>query len=170
MIPKSGNRFSGKIMLQYNPLAAVSFLSLRLRGFQRHARFILGAAKRQRRPDAAHVGRGGEFGEESLKCREVGGDALQNEIDLARQHPALAHQGPFADGFVEGGEISLRLAREVHHDEYGDLVAEAFFVEQRPIAADDARVLKGAHSPQAWRRGDTDAAGKLYVGDAPVAL
>ena len=38
------------------------------------------------------VGGGGELGEEPLKRREIRRHALQDEIDLARQHPALAHQ------------------------------------------------------------------------------
>ncbi|MEY9222041.1 hypothetical protein ABH974_002464 [Bradyrhizobium ottawaense] len=40
--------------------------------------------------------------DEILEGRHVGGDAFEDEIDLARQHPALPHQGLGADELLEG--------------------------------------------------------------------
>ena len=62
---------------------------------------------------------------------EVRRDAFQDEVDLARQHPALAHQRLRAHESLERREVGLGLARQVHHGEDRDLVAEQLLVEQR---------------------------------------
>ena len=76
-------------------------------------------------------GRGGQLGDEGLKRRQRRRDAFQDEVDLARQHPAFAHDRLRAHEFLERREIGLRLARQVHHREDRDLEAEQLLVEQR---------------------------------------
>src|SRR5690606_22587980 len=58
----------------------------------RHRGLVLGAANCQRRANAVDVGRGGEFPDnEGLQRVEIRRDTLQEEVDLAGQHVALAH-------------------------------------------------------------------------------
>ena len=64
------------------------------------------------------------------KVFRSGRHALEDEIDLAREHPALPHQRLVADEILERLEVGLRLARQVDHGEYRDLEAEQLFVEQ----------------------------------------
>ena len=65
------------------------------------------------------------------KVLQVRRHAFEDEIDLARQHPAFAHQRLRAHELLEGREVGLGLARQVHHGEDRDLVAELLLVEQR---------------------------------------
>ena len=51
-----------------------------------------------------------------------------------------------------------------------DVHAERRSVEQRAVAADDARLLQLLDAPQAGRRGNADAAGQLDIGHAAVVL
>ena len=64
------------------------------------------------------------MGDEILEGGHVGRYAFQDEIDFARQHPALAHQRLGADELLEGAQIGLRLAGEVHCGEHRDVEAE----------------------------------------------
>ncbi len=48
--------------------------------------------------------RAGQFGDEGLESLQVGRDAFEDEIDLARQHPAFAHQRLPAHEGLESGE------------------------------------------------------------------
>src|SRR5262245_32414034 len=136
----------------------------------RHHGRILGIAQRQRRLHVAHVARGREFFDKGLKRFQVGGDALEHEINFARQHPALPHQGLRAHELLESDEICLRLAREMHHCEHGDLVAELLLIEQRTVSFDVSGLFKRAHAAQArWRR-NADPTSQLHIGDAAVRL
>src|SRR5262249_28899759 len=96
--------------------------------------------------------------------------AFEDEIDLARQHPALAHQRLRAHEALERHEIRLRLAGEMDHGEDRDLVAELFLVEQRAVTLDVAGLLERPDTPQAGRRRDADPAGELHIGDSAVVL
>ena len=58
----------------------------------------------------------------------------------------------------------------MHHGEYGDLVAEPLFVEQRAVAFDESRLLERAHPAKAGRRGNPDPARQLDVGNTAVPL
>ena len=97
----------------------------------RHHRGVLGVAQRQRGLDVAHMRRAGQLGDEGLEGLQVRRHAFQHEVDLARQHPAFAHQRLLADEVLELLEVGLGLAGQVHHGEHGDLVAEQLLVEQR---------------------------------------
>ena len=114
--------------------------------------------------------RAGEFGDESLKRLEIGRDAFEDEIDLARQHPAFAHQRLLAHIGLEGIEVGFRLARQMHHGEGDELVAEPLLVEQAAIALDEARLLQRPHPPQTGRRRNADPARQFHIGDAAVVL
>ena len=57
------------------------------------------------------------FVDEGLEGLEVRRHAFQHEVDLARQHPAFAHQRLRAHEVLEGLEIGLGLAGQVHHGE-----------------------------------------------------
>src|SRR5262249_14915747 len=74
------------------------------------------------------------------------------------------------DEILEPQEIALGLARQMHHGEHGDLVAEQLLVEQRAIALDEAGLLERAHPAQARRRRNPDPARQLDIGDATVSL
>jgi len=53
----------------------------------------------------------------------------------------------------------------------GDKVkSEAWRIQLRPVAADDPRLFKLAHPPQAWRRRDAHARRQIDIGHAPVIL
>jgi hypothetical protein len=54
--------------------------------------------------------RGGELGDEGLEGLEVGRDAFEDEVDLAREHPAFANQGFLAHEILERLEVGLGLA------------------------------------------------------------
>ena len=100
-----------------------------LRLIHRHHRRVLGVTQRQRGLDVAHVRLGGEPRDEVLERRHVGRDAFEDEVDLAGEHPAFAHQRLLAHEVLERLEVRLGLAREMHHGEHGDLVAEPLLVE-----------------------------------------
>ena len=116
------------------------------------------------------MGRGGELLDEGLEGLQVGRHAFENEVDLAREHPAFAHQRLRAHEILEGREIGFRLARQMHHGEHRHLVAELLLVEQRAVALDVAGLLQRAHAPQAGRRRNADPARQLHIGDAAVVL
>ena len=97
----------------------------------RHHGGVLGVAQRQRGLDVAHVRRAGQLGDEGLEGLEVRRHAFQHEVDLARQHPAFAHQRLLADEVLELLEVGLGLAGEMDHGEHRDLVAQQLLVEQR---------------------------------------
>src|SRR5205814_1407161 len=67
-------------------------------------------------------------------------------------------------------EVGLGLARQVHHGEHGDLVAQKLLVEQAAVALDVARLFECAHAAQARRRRDADTARQLHIGHAAVVL
>ena len=52
------------------------------------------------------------------------GDAFQHEVDLARKHIAIAHDGRAAHALFEGDEVGLGLAVQPDHGKGGDVVAE----------------------------------------------
>src|SRR5579885_1110259 len=145
-------------------------LPLALRGLHRHHRRVLGIAQRERGLDVAYVGRRGEFFDKCLEGLQIWRHAFEREVDLARQHPALPYQRLRTHEIFEGGEISLRLACQMHHGEHGDLIAELFFVEQRAVSLNKARLLQRPHTSQTWWRGNTDPTGKFDIGDASVVL
>ena len=138
--------------------------------FHRHHRRVFRIAQRERGLHVTHVGRGGEFLDKGLEGFQVGRHAFEHEVDLAREHPALAHQRLGAHEILEGNEIRLGLARQMHHREDGHLIAELLFVEQSAVALDIARLLQRADAAQARRRRDSDATRQLHVGDAAVLL
>ena len=70
--------------------------------------------------------RAGEFGDESLERFEIRRHAFEDEIDLARQHPAFAHQRLLAHDMPRRLEIGFRLAGQMHHGEGDELIAERF--------------------------------------------
>jgi C4-dicarboxylate transporter, DctM subunit len=121
----------------------VKYIEIGLR-LHRHHGGVLGVAKRQRGLDVAHMRRRGQFGDEGLEGLQVGRHALEHEVDLAGQHPAFAHQRLLAHELLERPEIGFGLARQVDHGEHRDLVAEQLLVEQRAVAADEARLLQRA--------------------------
>ena len=112
----------------------------------------------------------GQLRDEGLECLEIGRHAFEDEVDLAGQHPAFAHQRLGAHEILERLEVGIGLARQVHHGEDGHLVAEELLVEQRTIAFDVASLLECAHPAQTGRSRDADPARKLDVGDAPIFL
>ncbi len=85
----------------------VTALALQL---HRHHGGVLGVAQRQRGLDVAHMRRAGQFGDEGLEGLEVRRHAFEHEVDLAREHPALAHQRLLAHEILERREVGLGLA------------------------------------------------------------
>src|SRR5437016_3795595 len=77
---------------------------------QRHDGSVLGIAQRQRGFDVAHERRAGELGDERLKRFQVRRYAFDDEIDVARQHPAFADERLGAHEFLERVEIGFGLA------------------------------------------------------------
>src|SRR5438105_15091695 len=96
--------------------------------------------------------RGGEMRDEFLESRHVRRDAFQDEVDLARQHPALPHQRLAAHEFLESAQIRIRLARQMDGRKYRDVEAEPARIEQAAIALDVALLLQGADPAQAAAR------------------
>ena len=139
--------------------------------FKRHSGQLLGRADGERCLDAGHVGRGGQLrGQELLEALQVPAHDLEDEIDLAIEHVALAHLGQGAHVLLELAQRLLRLALEAHEREDGDGEAQLGGVEIGVIAPDHALFFKRAHASQTWRRGQPDAFGKLDVGDSPLML
>ena len=95
--------FAREVMPAFANLTA---LALQL---HRHHGGVFGVAQRQRGLDVAHMRRAGQLGDEGLEGLEVRRHAFQNEVDLARQHPAFAHQRPFAECWMLSGEIDFVL-------------------------------------------------------------
>src|SRR3984957_8908982 len=116
------------------------------------------------------MGGGRQVGDEFLEFLHVRRDAFQDEIHLARQHPAFPHQGLGAHEILERPQISLRLARQMDGGEHGDVEAEPARVEQSAVALDVALLLQRAHPAQAGRWRDADALGQLDIGDSAVGL
>ncbi len=110
------------------------------------------------------------FSTKAWKVFEVGRHALQDEVDLARQHPAFAHQRLRAHEVLESREVGFGLARQMHHGEHRHLVAKLLLVEQRAVALDVAGLLQRAHAAQARRRRNADAARQFHIGHAAVVL
>ena len=138
--------------------------------FHRHHGRVLGIAQRERGLHVAHIGRGGELLDEGLEGLQIRRDAFEHEVDLAREHPAFAHQRLRAHELLESGKIGFRLARQMHHGEHRHLVAELLLVEQRAVALDVAGLLQRAHAAQAGRRRNADPARQLDIGHAAVVL
>ena len=67
-------------------------------------------------------------------------------------------------------EIAFRLAGQPDLGEDRHRKAQRLGRESGVIAADETGFLERAHAPQTRRRGDTDAAGELDIGHAPVRL
>ena len=68
--------------------------------------------------------RRGQMRDEILKRRHVRRHAFQNEVDLARQHPALPHQRFGAHEFLERAQIGVGLAGQMHRGEHRDVKTE----------------------------------------------
>ncbi len=64
---------------------------------ERHRRLVFRTPDHEARLHAGHVGRRGQFlRQEPLERRQIRRHAFEDEIDLAVEHVALAHQRPFA--------------------------------------------------------------------------
>ena len=68
--------------------------------------------------------RRGQMGDEILKRRHVGRHAFQDEIHLARQHPAFPHQRLGAHEILERAQIGVGLAGQMHRSEHRDVKTE----------------------------------------------
>ncbi len=100
---------------------------------ERYARFGLHRLQGQHRPDALHIGRCRELGnDELLGGLEVGRNAGEKVIGIAGQRVALANQRPAPDQLLERPELALGLARQPDQGEQHDAVAEAGGVEGLP--------------------------------------
>jgi hypothetical protein len=111
-----------------------------------------------------------QVGDEILKRRHVGRDAFEDEVDLARQHPALPHQRLGADEFFERAQIGVGLARQMHGGEHRDVEAEPARIEHSAITEDVALFLQRSHPAQAGRRRNADPFGQFNIGDSAVGL
>ena len=96
--------------------------------------------------------------------------AFQDEIDLARQHPAFPHQGLGAHERLERAQVGIGLARQVHRSEHRDVEAEPARIQQTAITLDIASLLERPDPAQAGRRRNTDAFGQLHIGNSAVGL
>ena len=106
----------------------------------------------------------------SWKAVRSGATHFEQEVGLARQHVALAHQRPGQHPVLEGAQVGLRLAVQADHGEGDHLEADHLLVELGEVAGDHAGLLQRAHAAQAGRRRDADLLGQLHVGDAAVGL
>ena len=114
--------------------------------------------------------RRGQVGDEILKRRHVGRDAFQDEIHLARQHPAFPHQRLGADEFLERAQIGVGLAGQMHGRKHRDVEAEPARIQQAAVALDVALLLQRPDPAQAGRRRNADPFGQFHVGDSAVGL
>ena len=115
--------------------------------------------------------RGGQFvRQELLEDFKIRRDDFQDEIDLAVQHVAFAHQRPASATILEGLEIVVVLAVQGHEREDGDRQAERLGVEARVVALDEARLLESTHAPEARGGRDPHPARQLDIGDAALGL
>ncbi len=105
-----------------------------------------------------------------MKGAQVGRHALQEEIDLAREHVAIAHDGRAPRPLLEGDQIGFGLAVQPDHGEGRHVEAERLVVQDRGEAFDDPGLLQRTHATQAGRRGDPHLAGEIDIGDAAVGL
>src|SRR5262249_17870200 len=96
--------------------------------------------------------------------------ALEHEVDFTREHPTLAYQRLRPHEFLEGDEIGLSLACQMHHREDRDFVTELLLVEKRPVALDIAGLFQRTNAPKTWRRRNSNAARQLHICDSPVRL
>jgi hypothetical protein len=132
---------------------------------------VLGGANDKRGFNARDIRRGRQLvNDEVLKRRQIRRHASQHEINLAREHVAVADDRRIAHALLEGDEIGLRLAVETDHGEGGHAEAKRSVVKQRRIAADETNLLKRADAAKARRCRDTDLAGEIDIGDAAVSL
>ena len=76
--------------------------------------------------------RRGQMGNKILERRHVRRDAFQDEIDLARQHPAFPHQRFRAHELLEGPQIGVGLAGQMYRGEHRD-------VESKPVRVEKPR-------------------------------
>jgi len=119
----------------------------------------------------ATLGAGVELaGQELLEALQVATDDLEDEIDLAVEHVALAHLGQRAHVLLELAQRFLGLALQADQREDGDRKAQLRRVKLGMIAPDHARLLQRAHPAQAGRRGQAHALRQLDIGDAPFIL
>src|ERR1700679_447298 len=109
-------------------------------------------------------------GDEGLESRQVGSDAFEDEIHLARQHVTLPHFRPAPRAFLEMLEIAILLAGQPDKDKAGDFKAQRLAVQFGVIALDEARLLQRADAAQAGWRGDLGAARQFHIGDAAIGL
>ena len=83
-------------------------LSPLARQIDRHAGFELGASDGQRSLDVGDVGCSGQvLQNEILKTPQIWRYAFEDEIRLARQHMAFAHDVPFQQPVFEGAQIAF---------------------------------------------------------------
>ena len=121
-------------------------------------------------PDAVDLRRAGQFvDDEGLEAAEVGGDALQDEVDVAREHVALANDVPAHDLRLERTQPGIALARQPNHGEGGDVEVERLLVDQRPVAS-MMPASSSARTRRTGRRRDADTACQFDIGHAPVGL
>src|SRR5690606_1895302 len=113
---------------------------------------------RQRSLDAVDIGRGREpGGEEFLKALEVPADDLEDEVDLAIEHVALAHLWEGAHVLLELPQRFLGLALQAHQREYRDVEAELGRIDICVVAANHSRLLERADTAKARWCGEADA-------------
>ena len=95
---------------------------------------------------------------------------LENEVDLAIEHVALANLGQLRDVLFEFAQIGLGLALEADHGEYGNGKAQLRRVEIGVIAAYDPVLFKPSHAAQTRRRCQPDTLRQFHVRHAALRL
>src|SRR5215212_1207561 len=111
-----------------------------------------------------------QMGDEILKGCHIRRHAFQNEVDLARKHPALAHQRLGPHELLEGAQVGFGLAGQMHGCEHGDVKAEPARIEKPAIALDVALFLERSHPAQTRRWGNPYPLGQFDVGNSAVGL
>lgn len=138
---------------------------------QLHQPHLLDLPDRQHRPHRVYLLIGGELlYDEVLEAGEVFGDAVEQEVAVAGDHPGLADHRPFAGRGGEGLEVGFRLVLEADHAEGDEVVAERGSVQHRRVALDDARLLQLAHAAKAGRGGNAGPGGQLHIGHPAIGL
>ena len=105
-----------------------------------------------------------------LKNAEVGRNAMEQEIRIARHHPGLAHQRPVARALGESFQLGVGLAVQADEAEGDHVEAECRGIEERTVAVDDAGRLQPLDAPQAGRGRDADPARQFDIGHPAVVL